>query len=888
MGTSLRLGAAYGAILAALYVLKPARNALFLSRIGAADLPIVMGVVAVVGGAAALLLASAAGSFRVERLMRWLLPALSACLIGWWYLLSDAAEFWQVASFYVWVNLFGQVTTALLWLLAGAAVDARQARRVFAFVGALGIAGAVCGGTLTRFTAARFGTVNLLPLCALALLAAAFSLSGVSSADAPRSHARARRGDRMSDVRSSPLLRVLLLMTLLGAVATSVIDFQFNAIVDAALPGEDAKAAFFGSFFAYLNAGAFVFQIAFTSRVMSRFGLGPSLLVLPTALGFGGVALALVPGIAAATLLKASDASLRHSLYRSAVELLFIPLPGRVKRWFRVFLDAAVDNVGTGIGALGVLAVTASVGVSHRHLAVLSLCLIALWAAVAMNARVAHVEAFRNALETRQIVPGELALDAADGSVVKTLQRALDTTNERQLAYVLALIQSVPSAALRPRLIELASHESPDVRAGALAALDRKLAVELEFDARRWLLDPDGRVRRQAAVLLARSGRQGEAVLLRTLLEDPDARVRTAALGAAVDLGLAELIDLSQARALLSPDGADGEWGRRELARALGSLPPSEARERLLSELSEDSTPEVAREAIQSAGRLREPGMAPKLIERLGERTARAPAIEALARYGPGIVPLLERELAAVGPLAVRVAVTRVLARIDDRAAVEALLAKLAGSSGGLRHALLSSLNKQKARNAGLSFHSTIVAAELDYEIGQGHALRRALSALGEPTSPAGRLLGRALAEKRKESLEHTFRLLGLLYVPKDLEAAFIAVTSNHARARAQALEFLDNYLTGEERRNVLELLEAPARRHVTPALGGDAPLSESLREALSQLMQGRDAWLRACSIYFAAGNSQHMQSVREALEDEDVVVRETAAFVLSREEIAC
>ena len=45
---------AYGLVMASLYVLKPARNALFLDRLGVAQLPVVLVLVALVGGLAAL------------------------------------------------------------------------------------------------------------------------------------------------------------------------------------------------------------------------------------------------------------------------------------------------------------------------------------------------------------------------------------------------------------------------------------------------------------------------------------------------------------------------------------------------------------------------------------------------------------------------------------------------------------------------------------------------------------------------------------------------------------------------------------------------------------------------------------------------------------------
>lgn len=877
VGKALQLGIAHAAVLASLYILKPARNSLFLSRIGPAELPIVMSIVAVLGALTALALAAAAGTFKIERLMRWLLPALALSLIGWWLGLRAAPSQWLIGAFYIWVNLQGQLTTALLWLLVGAASDARQSRRVFAFVGALGIAGAVCGGAVTQQLAPLLGTVNLLPLCAIALLGARVAMSRISlpAPVAPRP----RPGSRgMRDLRDSRLLRVLLLMTLLGAMATSIIDFQFNAAVSANLPNEDAKTAFFGSFFAYLNVGAFLFQLAFTSRLMARFGLGPSLLVLPTALWIGGGLAVLAPGLTTATLLKASDASLRHSLYRSAVELLFVPLPARVKQWFRVFLDAAVDNLGTGLGALCVLLLTANLGVNQRYLALLGLGIIALWVIATSAARTAHVDAFRSALEAHQLQPEELALDAREARVTRTVLAALDTASERQLNYILDLMLAAePNIVFGKRLRELVSHSAAEIRAKALHALRRLPGASASVNARRLLRDPDGSVRREAAVLLARGNPQSEASALAELLADSEATTVAAALGAALELDLAHVVDVSELRWLLGVSGSEGEWARRELARVLGALTRSADRHALLAELASDSSPAVVRQAIRSAGQLMDPEMIDFLLSRLTDRYARAHAIEALAQYGPAIVPHLRQRLGAEHPLPLQLSMARVLGRIRHQAAVDCLLSALDESEGSVRHALLKSLNELRSRGTELRFESERVDAQLEREIGQHQRLVRAAAVHSRPVSTGEKLLLQALHEKRQSSLEHVFRLLGLRYLPSDMENAFIAVMSDHRRARAQATEFLDNLLAGRDKHRVLPLLEPE------PPSRSPEPDKDTKRRSLLELMQGSDAWLRACAVYCAAPERRELIAVRRALEDPDLIVRETARLVLSR-----
>ena len=63
------LASAYGLVMASLYVLKPARNALFLDQLGIAKLPYVLILVALVGGAAALVFTRLSRSTHLDRLI---------------------------------------------------------------------------------------------------------------------------------------------------------------------------------------------------------------------------------------------------------------------------------------------------------------------------------------------------------------------------------------------------------------------------------------------------------------------------------------------------------------------------------------------------------------------------------------------------------------------------------------------------------------------------------------------------------------------------------------------------------------------------------------------------------------------------------------------------
>src|SRR5690606_17240215 len=136
----------------------------------------------------------------------------------------------------------------------------------------------------------------------------------------------------------------------------ALVDLQFNALVDDAFPDPDDKTAFFGGFFALLNLGACVFQLFVSGAFLRRFGIGPSVSLLPVSLTLSSLFVISQPSVSSGAVLKTADVGLRHSLGRSVTEVLFAPLVPQVRLRARVLLDAVFDNLGNGLGAgLGLL-----------------------------------------------------------------------------------------------------------------------------------------------------------------------------------------------------------------------------------------------------------------------------------------------------------------------------------------------------------------------------------------------------------------------------------------------------------------------------------------------------------------------------------------------------
>ena len=71
---------------------------------------------------------------------------------------------------YVWVAIFGLLTASQFWILANLVYNAREAKRVFGFIGAGAIAGGIFGGYVRSLLANFISTENLLFVAAFLLL----------------------------------------------------------------------------------------------------------------------------------------------------------------------------------------------------------------------------------------------------------------------------------------------------------------------------------------------------------------------------------------------------------------------------------------------------------------------------------------------------------------------------------------------------------------------------------------------------------------------------------------------------------------------------------------------------------------------------------------------
>ena len=314
----------YFLIIAAFTEGQVVRDALFLGHFKAVQLPYVdFAVAAIIGGILVLYMRIGRGT----SLTNLLVVTLAVCfvnVVAFWWMAHLEKPTWLYPVVYIWVGIFGVLAVSQVWTLANYALSAREAKRLFGFIGSGGILGGIFGGFISTVLANTFGAESLfLAMAASIGLSIALVLAiREQNRDAHESltsrTAIAEEGPRTLResfllVRSSPYLVTIAALICISSIVTGLASWQFRAIAKEFLINKDAMAAFFGSFYGYTGLLAFLIQVLLTARIVRHFGIRVALLVLPFALTAGTTVLIVSGTLWAATLLKGTDRV--HSIF---------------------------------------------------------------------------------------------------------------------------------------------------------------------------------------------------------------------------------------------------------------------------------------------------------------------------------------------------------------------------------------------------------------------------------------------------------------------------------------------------------------------------------------------------------------------------------------------
>jgi hypothetical protein len=149
---------------------------------------------------------------------------------------------------------------------------------------------------------------------------------------------------------SAPHLGTLGLIVTLGTSAAAVADYLLKEHAVARIRTSAGLLEFFAAFYLVVQLGTFLAQFA-VAPVVRRVGLGRTISTLPAGVGTMGVVGLLFGSFPVFVAVRGIESVLRGSFFRSAYELIFVPMAPAEKHRTKTFLDVTCDRIGDAVGA---------------------------------------------------------------------------------------------------------------------------------------------------------------------------------------------------------------------------------------------------------------------------------------------------------------------------------------------------------------------------------------------------------------------------------------------------------------------------------------------------------------------------------------------------------
>ena len=360
-------GAFFFCVLTALMLLRPARDALGMQR----------GIEAVrwlfVGTALVTLIANPVFGWLVSRFRRLQFIGLTylffaASVAGFFLLLTLAPEAVGITSgqvFYVWFSVFNLFATMLFWALMADRFSLEQSKRFFALISVGGTLGAIFGPWLASVLARPLGTPALLLVSAgflvLALVLAWAVARGQGGAQAAsREHSPGPENQSIiggsawqgikAVFRSRYLLGIAGYVILMSIMAT-LLYFTRLQMVAALGHDMDIRTAMFARIDLLTQVATLVLQAIFAGKLMKRFGVHVTLMLLPLTVALGFIGLAVIGTLAMLIVFEAAFRAIQRAITRPARETLYTVVGREDKYKSKAFIDTFGYRGGDVAGA---------------------------------------------------------------------------------------------------------------------------------------------------------------------------------------------------------------------------------------------------------------------------------------------------------------------------------------------------------------------------------------------------------------------------------------------------------------------------------------------------------------------------------------------------------
>jgi len=266
--------------------------------------------------------------------------ALALALIGV-ALRGDGIDILVGQFFYVFISVLNLFLISMFWSFLLELFDSGQTKRLFGVIAAGGTAGALIGPLIADLSVAHIGNSGVLFVGA-SLFACAIAAQRVlltiwherSPAAVPAARERPIGGNPFSGftlVLKSPYLLGIALFVVLLATVNTLLYFEQLRLVEAAFSDPTERTRVFARLDWIVQSLTILSQLFLTGRIAARFGVTALLTIVPLAMVFGFLSLAISGTFAVLAVVFVLRRACEYAFVRPGREMLYAPLTNEIK-----------------------------------------------------------------------------------------------------------------------------------------------------------------------------------------------------------------------------------------------------------------------------------------------------------------------------------------------------------------------------------------------------------------------------------------------------------------------------------------------------------------------------------------------------------------------------
>ncbi len=403
------------------------------------------------------------------------------------YIKTDWFLYWMLA----WFNVLYLLNNLEFWGIASLLFDARQSKRLFGVISAGDIPAKFIGYTLALFTVEYIGTINLLWIGVICMLASIPFLISIKKSGKlhelqhEKKHISKHTIEDVSKIVKNFSGNILVRrLAILGIIITGsfiIINFSFYAGVKEAYHDDISLAKFIAFFLATVRIIALVVKMIFTGRLINNLGIIKSLLVTPVVMLLLMATIIFtqnLPGYQKIIIYLFGATSIIVDILRSAINspvflTLMQPLPTHERLRAHTIVKGIMDPFASLIaGVMLLILIHYQQRVDLLSLSYILLCICILWIIGIYRVNNQYLNTIVKTISNRYFNGDNFYF--SDSGTLDWLKEKIKTGSETEVVNILNMLYKSNKVMPDDLMISALQHNSEKVKTAVLKLIEQK------------------------------------------------------------------------------------------------------------------------------------------------------------------------------------------------------------------------------------------------------------------------------------------------------------------------------------------------------------------------------------------------------------------------------